>query len=156
MAKYKLSRRIAADADAVVARMSDPREQEAILLHYGARKAESRRVEAGKGRVRLETRVEDPPRFIGEKDESLLRLEWDLAARVCTFVREDLTHGDRVKVRGTVRVEPAGKGACVMHDEGEILIGIPVVGGQVAKQIVAMMDKQHADRCAYWEARAKA
>ena len=155
MAKYRMSTRVAVGADDLVARMSDPREQEAVFRHFGATAAKSRREETGPGKARLETETEEPARFGGGSDRSVFRVEWDLKARSSRFTREDLSHGDRVKVTGGIRIEPDGDGACVIHDEGEILIYIPRVGGQVAKQIVALMERQQPERCKYWETRMR-
>lgn len=55
---------------------------------------------------------------------------WDLAKRTCTWVYRS-GHGDRVKVSGSLRVEPGPGDSSVLHDDFTVEVKIPLVGGKI-------------------------
>ncbi|MFH2008566.1 MAG: DUF2505 family protein [bacterium] len=65
--------------------------------------------------------------------------EWDLKARRSSWTY-DSPHGNRIKVWGQTRIEEAGSG-CVVHEEFNCDVKIPLVGGKVEKIVLKEVDK---------------
>lgn len=73
-------------------------------------------------------------------EPSVTRSEWDLRARRAEWLVRT-AHGDRVRVWGTNRIEPAGDGAR-MTTEYNVAVKVPLVGGKIAKIALSEIDKR--------------
>jgi hypothetical protein len=74
-----------------------------------------------------------------KRERQSLHYTWDLAARTGRWTFHS-SHGARVKVWGSVKVEPDGKASRVTNDFN-VDVKIPVVGGQVEKKIMSEVAK---------------
>ena len=152
-AKFQMTNTVRVPAETLVAKMADPEEQTAAAKHFGAVKAECKLLNDDAERPQTELYQEEQKKSGLEK--STVVSTWDLGARRCTWSRKDHTNGDRVKVSGVITIAPSGDDACIIKEEGEINIAVPIIGKQIAKKIAAAMERKHADKCAYWEQRCK-
>jgi hypothetical protein len=64
---------------------------------------------------------------------------WDLKGRRCKWTFHS-SHGERVKVWGSIRIEEAGPGSRMTSDFN-IDVRIPLVGGQVEKRVMKEVGK---------------
>jgi hypothetical protein len=71
-------------------------------------------------------------------EPSATRSEWDLRTRRSEWsVR--MAHGDRVRVWGTNRIEPAGDGAS-LTTEYNVDIKVPLIGGKIEKLALSAIE----------------
>jgi len=149
---FRMSDRIDAGIDAVVEMMTDPAEQEIIAKHFGSVVARCTRTEGSSG-PRIELYTEEPDRKMGGTNRSTLFMDWNLSAHRCRWHRTDHGYGDRFRMSGEMRLEPAGEGACTMHEHGEITIDYPILGKKIAKKIAAALERKQPEKCRYWAER---
>jgi hypothetical protein len=74
-----------------------------------------------------------------KRESQRLVYDWDLQARRGSWTFSS-SHGDRVKVWGSVRVERDGRGSRLVNDFN-IEVSIPLVGGQVEKKVMSEVRK---------------
>jgi hypothetical protein len=67
-------------------------------------------------------------------EQAVTTTTWDLRARRASWEYRD-PHSDRVTVRGTMKVEPAGERSTLV-DEMHVEVRIPLIGGQIEKMIL--------------------
>ena len=73
------------------------------------------------------------------RESQKVSYDWDLGARKGTWTVAS-SHGDRVKVWGSVRVEKDGTGSRIVNDFN-IDVSIPLVGGQIERKVVSEVRK---------------
>lgn len=152
---FRMSSRIGATADAVMHKMMECAEQEALSKRFGASAVQCKRVEDTERSVRIELTSEDPARKGGGTHRSTLHMAWDPTSHVCRWRREDHTHGDRVRTGGTMRLIDQLDGSCSVEEEGEIEIKLPILGKKIARKIAAALQKRQPEKCRWWEARLR-
>ncbi len=151
---FRMSNRIDAPLEAVLEKFIDPEEQEVVARHFGSDVARCERTDGAAG-PHIELYTEEPDRKMGGTNRSTLYLDWDLAARRCTWRREDHGYGKRFRMSGEMVLEPAGEGACTMNERGEIEIDYPILGKKIAKKIAAALERKHPEKCRYWTERVQ-
>ena len=154
MAKtYRTDERVPAPAADVLRLLVDAGEQEALLRHLGTPEVRCDVGEEIGGRVRVTVDTTEPAMMGAGSHRATLEMDWDLEARSCTWVRRDHTFGERVKARGTTRVEADGDSACRVIEEGEIDVSIPVVGRRISKAVIGRIVDQAPRKAAWWRGR---
>lgn len=83
-------------------------------------------------------------------------LDSDHATKVITWKVKTLFLTDKVKCGGTSKVIPAPGGGCERVLEGEITVAVPLVGGQIEKQIVEQLQSSYDKAARVIERRLKA
>jgi len=151
---FSMSNPIDAAADEVLQLMITPDEQEAISAEYGATTSRCTRTDIDDRRVKIDMYEEEPNRKQGGVLRSTIHMDFDLDTRTCQWHREDHEYGKRVRTEGTMRLLPAGEGACTMLESGEIEIKIPILGKKMAKKIAAALERKHPSKCRWWSGRA--
>ena len=151
MAKFAMSGEVKLSADKLLQLLVDPAEHEKKAKSLGATVATCKKSEPAPGKVLLELYVEEPSKKGGE-DKFSVTYEWNLTDKTCKWSRKDHVYGDIAKVGGVIRLSAAGSG-CKMTDEGEINIGIPILGSGMAKKIAAALERKFPDNLKYWETR---
>ncbi len=152
---FRSSSRVEVSAADLVRRMVDPEEQDAIARKFGATDVRCTCEDTGTDRLRVELYTEEPARQGGGVDRCTIEMDWDLRSRTCRWIRRDHTHGDRVRVAGTLRVEMAGGDTSVIRETGEIAIGYPILGKRIAKKVAAAMERRAPEKASYWERRCR-
>lgn len=152
---FRSSSRVGVPAAVLVRRMVDPEEQDAVARKFGATDVRCTSEDAGPERLRIALYTEEPSRQGGGVDRCTIEMDWDLKSRTCRWVRRDHTHGDRVRVAGTLRVEMAGDQHSVIRETGEIAIGYPILGRRLAKKVASAMERRAPEKASYWERRCR-
>lgn len=147
---FRTEQRVNASADRVLELMLDPASQEALLKSLGTLEVKATVTRTGEGRARVHLVTADPGMPGVAVHRAEMDMDWDLPNRACTWVRTDLTLGDRVRAWGTTRVLPAGESACTVVESGEIDVRVPVMGGAIARKVVDKMVEQAPRKAAFW------
>ncbi|MDX9720299.1 MAG: DUF2505 family protein [Myxococcota bacterium] len=155
MANFRCEGRIALSAEQVYSLMVSPDMQERVAKQFKAISAKAKVEERPKGPL-LTLEVEEPARKGSGTEKSTMRFDWDRAARACTWTREDHQHRDRVKVRGSLRLQAEKETVSRIIEEGEIEISIPLIGRVLAPKIAASIERKRPAVYAFWESLGKA
>jgi hypothetical protein len=142
--RFTVEQRFAADADAVAAAYADPSLYDALPATEKLDRPEVVRHDGDGSSVVLEVRY----RFHGDLSSAVRavldpsRLTWvertahDLAGRTASFELRPDHYPDRLRARGTVRVEPTGDGGSRRVVEGDLKVRAPLVAGTVERTLV--------------------
>ena len=150
---FRMTSRIGAPAEAVMRKMMECAEQEALSRQFGAAMVQCKRLEETERSVCIELYAEEPARKGAGTHRSTIHMAWDPATHVCRWRREDHTHGDRVRTEGIMRLVDQPGGCCAVDEEGEIEIKLPILGNKIAKKVAAALQKRQPEKCRWWESR---
>jgi hypothetical protein len=134
--------------DRLLAVLLDPEFRAANNRAMGHLSSTSREVLRTPEKLVLETEVEEYAKGLTGVDRSKTErtrttFEWDLSRRVAHWTYQS-PHGERVRVWGTITIDPAPEGSR-LTEVFNVEIKIPLVGGQIEKMVLREAD-QHWPR----------
>ncbi|HOY63196.1 MAG TPA: DUF2505 family protein [bacterium] len=146
MKSYKTSIDINAAAEDVLGLVTTAEWAEKEARADGALAARARIEKKDDGFVTLVVEREDPSRGpkgvkdVKTREKSVLTSTWDIKNMNSKWNVRTIGKEKLVKVCGTSRIEPRGD-KCRYYDQGEVSIGIPIIGDIVAKAVVSDIEK---------------
>jgi hypothetical protein len=151
---FRTEQTVRASAARTLALMIDPRGQEDLLRSLGTPEVQAEISHPRDGVAHVVIHTAEPAMKGAGTHRATLEMDWELATRVCRWVRHDHTFGERVLASGTTRIVEDGE-ACRVIDEGEIEVKVPVIGRAIARKVVSLMEEMAPRKATWWEARLR-
>ena len=150
--RFHLNNPVQLSAQRLFDLMIEPKAQEAFNMSKGALESRCTRSEAG-GLIKLEIYIKEPSHEAKNKppDEGTMLMNYDPKTLSCTWERRDHKHGKLVKVTGRIEIRAAGDNRCILDEQGEIAIKIPILGNRIAKKAAKQLEENHPQTCRQWE-----
>ncbi len=132
--------------DLVMEVLCSPEFQKANFLKQGNPSAEVKEVSRNDNEAVIKAEVEEYAKGVTGVDKSRTEktvtvYKWDLKNRKAEW-DYDSPHGDRVKVTGSIDIQPTDNG-CSVTEKFNVTVKIPLVGGKVEKKVIEEVEKYY-------------
>lgn len=151
---FQMQGRVEISADRLLKLLTDRNEVDIYARSTGVDRVSVTETGRNSERVQLEIYREEPSWHGGDPKKATFTQTWDLAHRCCRWERRDHERPGHIFVRGIIRIETVDNNVCLLKEEGEVDIRIPLFGSRIEKKIARDLEAKQGRDIAYWERRA--